>query len=88
MDQHAIARAAQLLHHATRIAALTGAGISRPSGIPDFRSDLGLWRADDPMEIASLRGFRADPQRFFHVYDQRLHPDVRFLFSSQIRTDL
>lgn len=65
MDQHAIARATKLLHHATRIAALTGAGISRPSGIPDFRSDSGMWRADDPMEIASLRGFRADPQRFF-----------------------
>jgi NAD-dependent deacetylase len=65
MDQQAIAQAAELLHHARRIVALTGAGISRPSGIPDFRSDSGLWRADDPMEIASLRGFRANPQRFF-----------------------
>ena len=65
MDQQAIAQTTELLHHARRVVALTGAGISRPSGIPDFRSDSGLWRADDPMEIASLRGFRANPQRFF-----------------------
>ncbi len=37
-----------------------------PSGIPDFRSpDVGLWSRDDPMEIASLSGFRRNPQRFY-----------------------
>ena len=65
MDCHAIARAADILREARRIVALTGAGISRPSGIPDFRSAGGLWTHDDPMAVASLAGFRADPRRFY-----------------------
>ena len=65
MDRHAIARAAGLLRAARRVVALTGAGISRPSGIPDFRSAGGLWTRDDPLAVASLAGFRADPRRFY-----------------------
>lgn len=46
--------------------AFTGAGISTPSGIPDFRgSDSGLWNSVDPMEVASLSGFRANPRAFY-----------------------
>ncbi|HJZ48994.1 MAG TPA: NAD-dependent deacylase [Roseiflexaceae bacterium] len=65
MDRHMVARAAEILHEARRVVALTGAGISRPSGIPDFRSQDGLWSHDDPMAVASLSGFRADPHRFY-----------------------
>jgi NAD-dependent deacetylase len=65
MDGYAIARAADILSVARRIVALTGAGISRPSGIPDFRSADGLWAHADPMAVASLAGFRADPRRFY-----------------------
>jgi len=65
MDRQAIARAAGMLQRARRVVALTGAGISRPSGIPDFRSTGGLWTHDDPMAVASLAGFRADPRRFY-----------------------
>jgi NAD-dependent deacetylase len=65
MDRHAIARASEILREARRIVALTGAGISRPSGIPDFRSAGGLWAHDDPIAVASLAGFRADPRRFY-----------------------
>jgi NAD-dependent deacetylase len=65
MDRHAIARAAQILREARRVVALTGAGISRPSGIPDFRSEGGLWTHDDPLAVASLASFRADPRRFY-----------------------
>ena len=65
MDRHSIARAAEFVHAARSAVALTGAGFSRPSGIPDFRSAGGLWTRDDPMAVASLSGFRADPRRFY-----------------------
>ena len=65
MKRHAIECAAEIMHGARRIVALTGAGISRPSGIPDFRSADGLWARDDPLAVASLAGFRADPRRFY-----------------------
>ncbi len=65
MDQHSLDRAAQLLGQARQIVALTGAGISQPSGIPDFRGDSGLWHRYNPMQVASLSGFQANPLRFY-----------------------
>jgi NAD-dependent deacetylase len=57
---------AELLHKAKNAVVLTGAGISTPSGIPDFRSEgTGLWSRDEPMEAASLNTFRTDPEHFF-----------------------
>lgn len=57
---------AELFRQAKYAVALTGAGISTPSGIPDFRSEgTGLWSRDEPMEVASLSTFRTDPERFF-----------------------
>lgn len=59
-------RVAALLRNARHAVVLTGAGISTPSGIPDFRSPgSGLWEKDDPMEVASLYALRRDPQRFY-----------------------
>ncbi len=61
-----IARAARLLREARYAVALTGAGISTPSGIPDFRSPgSGLWEHVDPLEVASLFGFRRRPEAFY-----------------------
>jgi NAD-dependent deacetylase len=58
--------AAELLRKAKYAVVLTGAGISTPSGIPDFRSEgTGLWSRDEPLEVASLSTFRTDPERFF-----------------------
>ena len=61
-----IRRAAELLKACKYGVALTGAGISTPSGIPDFRSTgSGLWNRFDPFEVASLSAFRYHPERFF-----------------------
>ena len=52
--------------------ALTGAGISVPSGIPDFRTPgKGLWENVNPMEVAHIDVFRRDPERFWHFYGDR-----------------
>lgn len=51
---------------------LTGAGISVPSGIPDFRSPgTGLWENVNPMEVAHIDAWREDPQRFWRFYGDR-----------------
>ncbi len=56
-----------LLREARRVVVLTGAGISTPSGIPDFRSEMtGLWSFTNPLEVASLWAFREHPQRFYN----------------------
>lgn len=57
---------ASLLRYAQYAVAFTGAGISTPSGIPDFRSpDCGLWTQVDPMAVASIYGFRQNPRAFY-----------------------
>ena len=67
--QIALDDAAELFRKAKRVVVLTGAGISTPSGIPDFRSEgSGLWSSDEPMEVASLNTFRTHPERFFNWF--------------------
>jgi NAD-dependent deacetylase len=63
---------AGLLAGAETAVALTGAGISVPSGIPDFRSPgSGIWEKVDPMEVATIQAFRRDPARFWSFYRPR-----------------
>ena len=67
------ARLAELIRESSCTVALTGAGISVPSGIPDFRSPgTGLWENVDPMEVAHIDAFRRDPARFWSFYRPRL----------------
>jgi NAD-dependent deacetylase len=64
--QEQVDRIAELLVSARHAVAFTGAGVSTPSGIPDFRSpDSGLWTKHDPMVVASIQTFRADPRIFY-----------------------
>lgn len=61
-----IKRAAKLLGAARHAVVLTGAGISTPSGIPDFRSPgTGEWARADPLDVVSLSTFQRDPARFY-----------------------
>ncbi len=61
-----IDEAASLLRGARSAVALTGAGLSTPSGIPDFRgSPSSLWAEDNPLDVASSLTFRYEPERFF-----------------------
>ena len=65
-------RLAELIRSAGSVVALTGAGVSVPSGIPDFRSPgTGLWANVDPMEVAHISVWRRDPERFWGFYGQR-----------------
>src|SRR5688572_1308565 len=66
------AELAELIAHADSVVALTGAGISVPSGIPDFRTPgTGIWENVDPMEVATIQAFRSDPARFWSFYRPR-----------------
>jgi NAD-dependent protein deacetylase/lipoamidase len=68
----AATKLAELIRGAGSVIALTGAGISVPSGIPDFRSPgTGLWEKVDPMKVAHIDVFRRDPRRFWHFYGER-----------------
>ncbi len=63
---------AELIRGARSVVALTGAGISVPSGIPDFRTPgTGLWENVNPMAVAHIDAFRRDPVRFWSFYGQR-----------------
>lgn len=62
-----ILQAAELIKHAKHAIALTGAGISTRSGIPDFRgTGSGLWTRVDPMEVASIWSFLERPENFYN----------------------
>jgi NAD-dependent deacetylase len=78
-----IHQSAELILNAQHVVVLTGAGISTPSGIPDFRSrDSGLWERYDPMAVASLTSFRYNPEDFF----EWVAPLVRRIVEAQPNT--
>ena len=65
-------RLAELIRESECTVALTGAGVSVPSGIPDFRTpETGLWENVDPMEVAHIDIFERDPARFWSYYRPR-----------------
>lgn len=71
-ERSAAEKLAELIREADSVVALTGAGISVPSGIPDFRSPgTGLWENVDPMEVAHIDAFHRDPRRFWSFYGER-----------------
>jgi NAD-dependent deacetylase len=71
-DVGTAAELASLIRDRGPAVALTGAGMSTESGIPDFRSAGGIWAEVDPFEVASIDAFRRDPMRVWRWYGQRI----------------
>lgn len=68
-----ISQAADILREARRLVVLTGAGMSKESGIPTFReAQTGLWAQHNPERLATMQGFLADPRLVWDWYQFRL----------------
>ena len=78
-----IQRLAEILKASRRLVVFTGAGISVPSGIPDFRSADGLYNRDSglkyrPEQIISRSFFDRDPALFYEFYrSAMIYPDAK-----------
>jgi len=64
-------RLVALLREPSPLLVLTGAGVSRESGIATFREAGGLWEGVDPAEVATPEAFGRDPHRVWRFYDAR-----------------
>ena len=67
-DDTRLAEAADMLKNSAKTVALTGAGISVGSGIPDFRSAGGLWSVYSPDEYATIDVFMTNPRKAWELY--------------------
>ena len=71
--QDLLQQAAGILSQARRLVVLTGAGISKESGIPTFReAQQGLWAQYDPQRLATMQGFLTNPSLVWDWYQFRL----------------
>jgi NAD-dependent deacetylase len=61
-----------LFRSASRVAVLTGAGVSKESGVPTFRdAQTGLWAQYSPTDLATPEAFRRNPKRVWEWYAMR-----------------
>lgn len=72
LKENRVRRLAGWLQSSRRTVALTGAGVSTDSGIPDFRGPDGLWGEEDPLKVASLKGLVDEPRRFYQFWADKL----------------
>lgn len=71
-DLTAIQQAAEWLNTSTNIVILTGAGVSKESGVPTFRDAIdGLWSKYDPQQLATKEAFQANPKLVWDWYEYR-----------------
>ncbi len=67
-----IERTSNLIQTSRQITILTGAGVSKESGVPTFRDALdGLWARFDPAQLATPTAFRNNPKLVWDFYEYR-----------------
>lgn len=67
-----IQQAANLIRHGQKIVALTGAGVSKESGVPTFRDAMnGLWARYNPEQLATPQAFQRNPKLVWDWYEYR-----------------
>lgn len=72
MDEQLIQAACQRLRASRHLTVLTGAGISKESGVPTFRDAIdGLWAQYDPMQLATRDAFQRSPKLVWDWYEYR-----------------
>jgi NAD-dependent deacetylase len=70
--QKQIKKACELISSRKQGIAFTGAGMSTASGIPDFRSQNGIWSKQDVFQFSSLESFKENPKKTWDFYHTRL----------------
>jgi NAD-dependent deacetylase len=70
LERKQIHRAAELLIDSSEAIALTGAGVSTESGIPDFRGEGGIWEKYKPEIYGNIKSFIKDPTRFWKLAER------------------
>lgn len=78
MDIRGVEVLANWLREAHYAVVLTGAGMSTESGLPDFRSNQGLWYGRDPQEIASVYALHHNREDFVQFYRWRISEVEKF----------
>ncbi|MBN1334275.1 MAG: NAD-dependent deacylase [Synergistales bacterium] len=63
---------AQMIRGSCNLVVFTGAGMSTESGLPDFRSDQGIWKGADPSQLASVEAMERGEEEFFEFYRTRI----------------
>src|SRR5215813_3860770 len=71
MLKHVYLNCKNLMNMKPKLVVLTGAGISAESGLKTFRDSDGLWEGHDVTEVATPRGWRANPQLVLDFYNMR-----------------
>ena len=66
-----VLKIAEKIRSAKKLTVLTGAGISKASGIPTFRGKDGLWSKYSPSELATYQAFTKNPKLVWQWYNYR-----------------